>query len=694
MKIRIIILMAITLFANLNAKAQSSDDDYLQMGKIWKNGVVEHVIDDGRTHTSANSVYVSDGEAYAALWVFEVAKLWKNGDIQALSAMPGFAEASSVYVSGNDVYVAGYHDGVAMLWKNGVAQKLTDGTRLASALSVYAADGDVYVAGFERNKKGKDVAKLWKNGVVHNLTDGANESTAFAVVVSDGDVYVGGYENNSQGNGVATIWKNGTPQRVTDGSSDEWINAVFVSGNDVYATGSKTWKNGALLYANKGRSIYVADGDVYVAGYEKNSQSNGIAKLWKNGVAQNLTDGKNDAVAFSVFVSDGDVYVAGYEWTNYYEIERDDYDDYDDYYDDDEGYFYFSLMEAIEKGDVATISEFIKSGEANDFDGRVMVLSMALEMEKYDMFEHFLRRQPHLINSAIDWNGNTFLHEAAINGALKTVQYLVGKGVNVNAANEDGYTPIILALENDNPGVVAFLRSKGANPNIMVRDFPPNESNMTPVLFKYYYQNRHVDKEYRFLKTLIGAGVDVDARDDYQKTLLFYATGDYGADLKLAEFLIKNGADVNARNSEGETPLFGAISMYDAGFAKLLIDNGADINVVDNYETTPLFEALSYSNYEVVKYLLEKGADVNQKNINGDTPLHEAVKDGNLELVMFMVEKGADVHATNNKGHSPIYYTDSSSKIDKSIIKYLISKGANKKEAGRYSRLFDIDFSF
>lgn len=41
--------------------------------------------------------------------------------------------------------------------------------------------------------------------------------------------------------------------------------------------------------------------DVYVAGFEQ-VQDLHIAKLWKNGVAQNLTNGVSEAKAFSVFV--------------------------------------------------------------------------------------------------------------------------------------------------------------------------------------------------------------------------------------------------------------------------------------------------------------------------------------------------------------------------------------------------------
>ena len=53
--------------------------------------------------------------------------------------------------------------------------------------------------------------------------------------------------------------------------------------------------------------------DVYVAGYEKNANGINVAKIWKNGVAQNLSNGTTDASAFSVFVFGNDVYACGYE---------------------------------------------------------------------------------------------------------------------------------------------------------------------------------------------------------------------------------------------------------------------------------------------------------------------------------------------------------------------------------------------
>jgi len=100
---------------------------------------------------------------------------------------------------------------------------------------------------------------------------------------------------------------------------------VYVAGvqykDGVVAT---VWKNGVAQYLTNGTneavaySIYVSNDDVYVAGYacyEKNSKC--FAAVWKNGVIQHLTDGTNLANAYSVFVSDNDVYVAGYEEIEY-----------------------------------------------------------------------------------------------------------------------------------------------------------------------------------------------------------------------------------------------------------------------------------------------------------------------------------------------------------------------------------------
>ena len=272
----------------------------------------------------------------------------KRATITIFALIFGISYCMSQNTSAVDVYVAGKVGARAVVWKNGAAQYLTDGARKAIARSVFLSDGDVYVAGWELNQQNNSIAKLWKNGVMQNLATGRMDNQqALSVYVSDGNVYVAGMEYSDGGEEAdglcaARLWKNGILQELEYISEWEWVSSVFVSGGDVYVTGTSTWKNGEPMYDFGGNSIFVSGGvvyitggntwkngeamnvfdgnsvyvsgsDVYVARYEYNTQGMAIAKLWKNGMSQNLTDGTREASANSVYVSGNDAYVAGYE---------------------------------------------------------------------------------------------------------------------------------------------------------------------------------------------------------------------------------------------------------------------------------------------------------------------------------------------------------------------------------------------
>ena len=166
---------------------------------------------------------------------------------------------------------------------------------------------DVYVAGFENNAQKNSVARLWKNGKLQHLENGQDnilnssgeygelyESKAYSVFVSDNDVYVTGYEMFRKNIELP----NGT----------RWK----------YTTRARLWKNGIMQnLSNEGLddmafSVFVSDGDVYVLGYEEEMELSKIyLKLWKNGVSTIFAEGGYNLRAYSLFVFDGDTYVAG-----------------------------------------------------------------------------------------------------------------------------------------------------------------------------------------------------------------------------------------------------------------------------------------------------------------------------------------------------------------------------------------------
>ncbi len=201
--------------------------------------------------------------------------------------------------------------------------------------TIASIPADIYVAGGE-SAGTKRNAKYWKNGIPTVVGISDPDAYATDIFVSGTDVYVVGNEFFSNGvnyHWSAMLWKNGIPttlaQTVTGGGYAE-ASSVFVSGSDVYVAGFvrnisgtgavvKLWKNGVATDLTtgttlaKGFDVFVSGTDVYVAGSEFNAAGKNIAKYWKNGIATSLSSVANHGEAQSIFVSGTDVYVSGNE---------------------------------------------------------------------------------------------------------------------------------------------------------------------------------------------------------------------------------------------------------------------------------------------------------------------------------------------------------------------------------------------
>jgi len=298
----------------------------VNIAKVWNQGKAVSLTDGTQT-ANATSVFISGSDIYVAGWENSAverpfgstgqAKYWKNGVPVFLEGSPNDPNpmvANSIYVSGTDVYVAGTlgtgPNSYAAYWKNNVVRKLTFTAQEVNATSIYVSDSDVYVAGYVGYPREKLIAKLWKNGNELSLSDSTENASALSVFVSGSDVYVAGYVGTT--NSIATYWKNGKAINLTDGSKWAQARSIFVSGSDVFVAGfngqqALYWKNGVAVPLTDGttgycfaNSIMVSGTDVYVTGNESVNK----AKLWKNGVAIDVSNSGNVDATFanSIFV--------------------------------------------------------------------------------------------------------------------------------------------------------------------------------------------------------------------------------------------------------------------------------------------------------------------------------------------------------------------------------------------------------
>ncbi|KAI0714277.1 ankyrin repeat-containing domain protein [Cerioporus squamosus] len=122
--------------------------------------------------------------------------------------------------------------------------------------------------------------------------------------------------------------------------------------------------------------------------------------------------------------------------------------------------------------------------------------------------------------------------------------------------------------------------------------------------------------------------------------------------------LLGAGADVNAKNDKGLTPLHYAASKARVEIGKLLISRGADINAKDRANQTPLHRAATTGSTGFINILLKPPEGSPKTRLNtadrvGNTPLHLAMESAHAEAACLLIEAGADRERTNVDGEMP-----------------------------------------
>ena len=221
-----------------------------------------------------------------------------------------------------------------------------------------------------------------------------------------------------------------------------------------------------------------------------------------------------------------------------------------------------------------------------------------------------------------NYKGNTPLHLAAKFSSEETVNLLIAAGAEINALNDDGETPFDLGKSekiryllgaNKQQKLLAILESEDAD-IVLVKDLiksgaevnAKDEDQYTPLLFAAQYQDAAT------VKLLLDAGAEVNVKNKFQVTPLHFAA--WKRDASTVKLLLDAGAKVNVKTYLKSTPLHMAARHNSKETVKLLIEAGAEINALDNEEKTPktpLDVARKSKNSDAIVVLLEHNAKSN-----------------------------------------------------------------------------------
>lgn len=231
-----------------------------------------------------------------------------------------------------------------------------------------------------------------------------------------------------------------------------------------------------------------------------------------------------------------------------------------------------------------------------------------------DRMRQLLSRRPPL--NELDENGMTPLHLAVDSRKRACVALLLQAGADLNAQDRQGRTPMAAAAQITDSGdrfVMDYMLKNFSKP---ISQEPRESAGPMPWSLEHSVTHRQTN---------------------------------------VTKMLLKMGADPNALGTKGTTPLADAALKGDLENIRILLERGARANTVGQTGTQPIHDAALGDSAEVIRELVMKGADVNARTRDeSQTPLHIAATMGKMKAAEALAALGADLTMKDARGRTPL----------------------------------------
>ncbi|RSL68350.1 hypothetical protein CEP54_002787 [Fusarium duplospermum] len=310
---------------------------------------------------------------------------------------------------------------------------------------------------------------------------------------------------------------------------------------------------------------------------------------------------------------------------------------------------------------------------------------------------------------AVNNDGRSALHYSAASDVLEdeTLPVLINAGADLNLVDEEGHTPLHLAIQNGRWGAATRLVQAGADLEVRLPDgktalhlaISMRNQEFTQVLVS---RGANVDRKLREHTPLTmaissrctpitavlldsGANPNMSSRNGNTPLLAAAATGHDES----VRYLLAKGADPSmTQGQSGYSPMHMAAHKDKPYVLQLLAGSGAPIDLLDKMGETPLLVAAKLGNSQSALRLIKLGADVERVGPDGMSVLSHAVKLGDMNLVSALLEQGAGLQMTPTSSYgddeeylvpepptTPIHVAAQHARDD--ILLRLVSSGAS-----------------
>ncbi|CAB4065734.1 unnamed protein product [Lepeophtheirus salmonis] len=289
-------------------------------------------------------------------------------------------------------------------------------------------------------------------------------------------------------------------------------------------------------------------------------------------------------------------------------------------------------------------------------------------------------KYPQILNEK-DSSGKNALHYCSGNQNINSIDQILSADPSlISQKDDEGYTPLHLAVISGNKAIVKYLLSKGADVDAVDDELHSSVHWAT------------VCGEVDCLEILIQEGAKTATPDIYGAYPVHYSaqicgkSSDAGADLRrgliVLKRLIKFGVDVNVKDRDGRQPLMWAASSGSSDAILCLVNAGANVYETDKDGLTPLHCTASRGHRDCVEALVGLcGADVSIQDYNGCTPLFYSVTLGHLDCTRLLLDYGSDPNVQDKKGRTSAHCGAAKGQLE--TLK-LLNKSNGRKELIRW----------
>lgn len=213
------------------------------------------------------------------------------------------------------------------------------------------------------------------------------------------------------------------------------------------------------------------------------------------------------------------------------------------------------------------------------------------------------------------------------------MQQLIKYGADVNAADDMGNTPLLLAVKGKHRRVAILLIRSGADAE--------RKNRRGEMVWDFAVQASH-----KLLADLVSAYWEEQSK--------------------------ARGCNVTGTFEKTKTPLHAAVIAKDTSALKLLLSLKADPHSRDVNGNT-FYHIAAIENYACIFTDFAPYISFNATNSSGDTPLHVACRHGNADAVNALVDNPYGLLSRNRNGETPLHVVAKLPKASVDVIRRVVS---------------------